>query len=183
MTMVSPKGGDAPLDPASVEASKDDKVSTDFLSKKDLWARTAPLSSVSAADFDAVFVPGGHGPMYDLAVDPTSQKLIADFASKGKVVSSVCHGPAAFINVKLPDGSHLLAGKKVTGFSDAEEKQVGLMEVVPFSLEQELKKNAAGYETAAEPWGVKVIVDGKLITGQNPASAHAVGEAILKAIS
>lgn len=162
---------------------KEDKIATDFLKQKALWTNTAPLSSVSASDFDAVFVPGGHGPMFDLAIDASSQKLIADFAAQGKVVSAVCHGPAAFVNVKLPGGKHLLAGKKVTGFSNVEEEQVGLTKAVPFSLEDELKKAAGGYEIADEPWAVKVVVDGKLITGQNPASSKAVGEAILKAIS
>jgi len=185
LTLVSPKGGDAPLDPGSVEMFKSDKLATAFLEKKALWQNTAKLSDyVGKADqFDAVFVPGGHGPMFDLAVDPESQKLIAEFASKGKVVSAVCHGPAAFVNVKLPDGKHLLEGKTVTGFTNTEEEQVGLTKAVPFSLEDELKKNSKGFETAAEPWGEKVVVDGKLITGQNPASSKAVGEAILKAIS
>jgi len=185
LTLVSPKGGDAPLDPSSIEMFKSDKVATDFLEKKALWQNTAKLSEyVGRADeFDAVFVPGGHGPMYDLAVDPTSQKLIAEFASKGKVVSALCHGPAAFVNVRLPDGKHLLEGKTVTGFTNVEEEQVGLTKVVPFLLEDEMRKTSKAFETAAEPWGEKVVVDGKLITGQNPASAKAVGEAILKAIS
>ncbi|KAB5572176.1 DJ-1/PfpI family protein [Coniochaeta sp. 2T2.1] len=186
LTLVSPKGGDAPLDPDSVEMFKSDPVASSFLaSKKSLWQNTAKLSTYlgRADEFDAVFVPGGHGPMFDLAVDPDTQKLIAEFAAKGKVVSAVCHGPAAFVNVKMEDGKHLLAGKKVTGFSNDEEEQVGLSKVVPYSLEDELRKNAAGYEKAGEPWGVKVVVDGNLISGQNPASSQAVGEAILKAIS
>lgn len=165
---------------------KSDEVATTFLEKnKALWQNTARLSDFlgKADQFDAVFVPGGHGPMFDLAVDPASQKLIAEFASKGKVVGAVCHGPAALINVRLPDGRHLLEGKRVTGFTNQEEEQVGLTSVVPFSLEDELKKNSKGFEAAAEPWGEKVVVDGKLITGQNPASSKAVGEAILKAIS
>jgi len=184
-TIVSPKGGEAPLDPSSVELFKSDEVATAFLEKnKSLWQTTAKLSDFlgKADQFDAVFVPGGHGPMYDLAVDPDSQQLIAEFAAKGKVVSAVCHGPAAFVNVRLPGGKHLLEGKKVTGFSNAEEEQVGLASVVPFLLEDALKKNSKAYEVA-EPWAEKVVVDGKLITGQNPASSKAVGEAVLKAIS
>jgi len=186
LTMVSPKGGDAPLDPNSVEMFKSDPVATSFLNNHaSLWQNTAKLSTYlgRADEFDAVFVPGGHGPMFDLAIDPDTQKLVAEFADKGKVVSAVCHGPAAFVNVKLGNGKHLLEGKKVTGFSNDEEEQVGLSQVVPYSLEDELKKNAAGYEKADEPWGVKVVVDGKLISGQNPASSKAVGEAVLKAIS
>lgn len=184
--MASPKGGEAPLDPSSVEMFKEDATATAFLSsKKALWQNTAKLAEFAgkADAFDAVFVPGGHGPMFDLAVDPTSQKVIAEFAAKGKVVSAVCHGPAALVNVRLPDGKHLLEGKAVTGFSNKEEDQVGLSGVVPFSLEDALKKEAKAYEVAPEPWGEKVVVDGKLITGQNPASSKAVGEAILKAIS
>jgi putative intracellular protease/amidase len=184
MTIASPKGGEAPLDPGSIEMFKSDDIATSFLSKEALWQSTPKLSEFvgKADDFDAVFVPGGHGPMWDLAVDPTSQKLIAEFATKGKVVSAVCHGPAALINVVLPDGKHLLEGKRVTGFSNKEEEQVGLAKVVPYSLEDELKKHAAAYEAAPEPWAPKIVVDGKLITGQNPASSKGVGEAILKAI-
>jgi putative intracellular protease/amidase len=149
-----------------------------------VWQNTGKLADyIGKADqFDAVLIPGGHGPMYDLAFDPDSQKLIAEFASKGKVVSSVCHGPAALINVKLPDGKHLLEGKTVAGFTNQEEEQAGLTKVVPFLLEDELKKHAKAYE-AAEPWAEKVVVDGKLITGQNPASAKPLAEAVLKAIS
>ncbi|KAJ9138244.1 Class I glutamine amidotransferase-like protein [Coniochaeta hoffmannii] len=186
LTIASPKGGDAPLDPSSVEMFKSDAVATKFLQeKKALWQNTRKISDFlgKSDEFDAVFVPGGHGPMFDLAVDADSQRLIAEFAGKGKVVSAVCHGPAALVNVRLSDGKHLLEGKKVTGFSNVEEEQVGLTGSVPFLLEDELRKNAASYEAAAEPWGEKVVVDGRLITGQNPASSKGVGEAILKAIS
>lgn len=121
--------------------------------------------------------------MFDLATDAASQKLIADFASKGKVVSAVCHGPAVFVNVKLADGTHLLQGKEVTGFSNVEEDQVQLTAAMPFLLETELGKASGGkYVKAAEPWGEKVVVAGNVITGQNPASAHAIGEAIVKAL-
>jgi putative intracellular protease/amidase len=169
----------------SVEMSKSDEVATTFLEQhKDLWQQTGRLSSYlgKAEDFDAIFYPGGHGPMFDLAVDADSQKLIAEFAQKGKVVSAVCHGPAAFVNVTLPGGKHLLEGKTVTGFSNVEEDQVKLSEFMPFMLEDALRKSSAKYVVADEPWGEKVVVDGKLITGQNPASSKAVGEAILKAV-
>jgi putative intracellular protease/amidase len=127
--------------------------------------------------------PGGHGPMFDLATDATSQKIIADFASKGKVVAAVCHGPAVFVNVKLPDGTPLLKDREVTGFSNAEEDQVQLSAFMPFMLETELNKVSGGkYVKAAEPWGEKVVVAGNVITGQNPASAHAIGEAVVKAL-
>src|SRR5438132_1129558 len=115
--------------------------------------------------------------MFDLAVDPISQQVIAEFAAKGKVVASVCHGPAAFVNVKMPgSGEHLLKGKKVTGFSNAEEEQMKLTQAVPFLLEDKLNEaSGGGFVKADEPWGVKVVVDGKVITGQNPASAKGTG--------
>lgn len=118
----------------------------------------------------------------DLANDVTSQKLIASFAEKGKPVASVCHGPAAFVNVKLSNGKHLLEGKEVTGFSNVEEDQVQLSSLMPFMLEDKLQEAGAKYVKAAEPWGEKTVVDGNVITGQNPASAHQIGLDILKAL-
>lgn len=143
LTLASPAGGAAPLDPSSVEAAAKDEVSQSFLSKQAaLWEGTAPLASFigRADDFDAVFYPGGHGPMFDLATDPTSQALIQEFAAKGKVVAAVCHGPAALVGVQGAGGKgeSFLKGRKVTGFSNAEEKQVGLDGAVPFSLEDRL---------------------------------------------
>ncbi|KAK4161035.1 class I glutamine amidotransferase-like protein [Cladorrhinum sp. PSN259] len=186
ITVASPKGGKAPLDPSSVDAAKEDEISVNFNKHHaSVWSNTIPLSDFlgKADDFDAIFYPGGHGPMFDLAFDETSQKLIAEFWAKGKVVAAVCHGPAAFVNVQTQDGKSLVAGKKVTGFSDAEEQQVGLDKAVPFLLETELRNKGGDYSKAGEAWGEKVVVDGKLVTGQNPASAKGVGEAILKLIS
>ena len=121
--------------------------------------------------------------VFDLATDETSRKVIAEFASKGKVVAAVCHGPAAFVNVTLPDGSHLLQGKEVTGFSNAEEDTMKLSEYMPFLLETKLNEVSGGkFVKAGEQWGEKVVVAGKVITGQNPASAHKVGEEVVKAI-
>ncbi|KAK4237345.1 class I glutamine amidotransferase-like protein [Achaetomium macrosporum] len=188
LTLASPAGGPAPLDPSSVEASANDTVSQSFLAEhKSLWESTTPLESFlgRAAEFAAVFFPGGHGPMFDLASDPTSQALIQEFASNGKVVAAVCHGPAALVGVKGPKGESFLKGKKVTGFSNAEEREVGLEQVVPFLLEDKLVEavgKGGKYEKAAEKWGEKVVVDGKLITGQNPASAKGVAEEIVKAV-
>lgn len=176
----------APLDPASVEMFKSDASSTNFLNNhKNLWESTKPLSEFASAaeTYDALFVPGGHGPMFDLANDATSQKLIADFAGRGKVVAAVCHGPAAFVNVKLADGTHLLQGREVTGFSNAEEDQMDLSKHMPFMLETKLAEVSGGkYVKAAEPWGEKVVVSGNVITGQNPASAHKIGEEVVKAL-
>lgn len=140
--------------------------------------------AAGAADaYDALFYPGGHGPMFDLAGDATSLKLAADFASRGKVVAAVCHGPAALVNVTLADGTPLLAGREVTGFSNVEEDQVQLSALMPFMLEDKLAEVSGGkYIKAAEPWGEKVVVAGNVITGQNPSSAHKIGEEIIKAI-
>ena len=124
--------------------------------------------------------------MFDLATDETSLQVIREFSEAGRVVSAVCHGPAALINAKLSDGSYLIADSPVTGFSNDEEDSVGLTPAMPFKLEDELNKSSGGrFEKAKEPWGEKVVVgrDGRLITGQNPASAGAVGEAIYQAIS
>ncbi|EHK97030.1 Class I glutamine amidotransferase-like protein [Glarea lozoyensis ATCC 20868] len=189
ITIASPKGGAAPLDPSSVEASKDDKVSTQFLKEKEsLWKNTEKLSDFlgKAKEFEAIFFVGGHGPMFDLATDETSHKLINEFYSNNKVVAAVCHGPAALTHVKIPGGGYLLDGQAVTGFSNSEEDAVGLTSAMPFKLEDKLNEATGGkYEKAAQDWGAKVVVarDGKLITGQNPASAGPVGQAILKAIS
>ncbi|KAK3329149.1 class I glutamine amidotransferase-like protein [Apodospora peruviana] len=183
----SPQGGLAPLDPKSIEMFKSDESSVNFLNNhKSLWEQTDKLSNYlgKADEFAAVFVPGGHGPMFDLAIDKTSQKVIAEFAEKGKVVSAVCHGPAALVGVELSGGEHLLKGKQVTGFSNAEEDQMKLSEAMPFMLETRLNEVSEGkFVKADEPWGVKVVVDGKVITGQNPASAKGVGEAIVKAVN
>lgn len=185
ITVCSPKGGEAPLDPSSIEAAKDD-VSVNFL-KNDtqVWKSTKKLGDFvgKAKEFDAIFYVGGHGPMFDLADDATSQKLIREFWEEDKIVSAVCHAPAVLYNVKLSDGSLLVKGKEVTGFTNAEEEQVGMTDAVPFLPEDALTKASDGhFVKAKEPWGVKVVVSGRLITGQNPASATGVGEAIAKAL-
>lgn len=187
LTFASPKGGIAPLDPSSVEAFKEDASSQAFLkAHKNLWETTRPLADFPPAkaveEFDAIFYPGGHGPMFDLATDAASQKLVAAFAEKGKPVAAVCHGPAAFVNVKLSNGKHLLEGREVTGFSNVEEDQVQLSKLMPFMLEDAIKAAGAKFVKAAEPWGEKTVVDGNVITGQNPASAHKIGQDLLKAL-
>ncbi|KAI1505180.1 DJ-1/PfpI family protein [Biscogniauxia marginata] len=184
---ASPKGGVAPLDPGSVEFSKEDAGAQAFrTSKSALWEQTQPLSAVlgRSGEFAALFYPGGHGPMFDLATNAESIALINEFVAAGKPVAAVCHGPAAFANVILPSGKHLLAGREATGFSNAEEDAVGMSKYMPFLLETKLKDAGAVFVKAPELWGEKVAVvdDGKVITGQNPGSAKAVGEAIAKAI-
>ncbi|KAL8409190.1 hypothetical protein RB594_007585 [Gaeumannomyces avenae] len=187
ITVASPAGGKAPLDPASVEMFKEDAAAQAFFKNQTkLWEQTAKLSDVApgaAQKFDALFYPGGHGPMFDLVGDATSQALIADFWAAGKPVAAVCHGPIVFVNVKLPDGTLLLKGRTATGFTNAEEEIVQLVKFMPQLLEDDMKKAGATFVKADEPWGEKVVVDGNLITGQNPASAKAVGEAIVKALA
>lgn len=153
---------------------------------KDVWADTKKIHDVlgHADDFDAVFYPGGHGPVIDLYRDADSQQLIGEFAQAGKVVSAICHGPAALLYVKNEDGTPLLKGAKVTSCTDDEERALGTDKHIPFFLETELRKVASEYDHAPELWGSCVVVDrgGKLITGENPASGAGVAEEILKQI-
>ncbi|KAH6613914.1 class I glutamine amidotransferase-like protein [Boeremia exigua] len=186
ITFASPKGGESPCDPASVEAAQDD-VSVDFFkNQKAIFQNTQKLEDFvgKANEFDAIFYVGGHGPMFDLVDSPVSQQLIREFWEAGKIVSAVCHAPAVFYNAKLSDGSLLVAGKEITAFTNAEEDIVGLTDAVPFLPETALQKSSGGhFVKAAEPFGVKVAVSGRLITGQNPPSATAIGEAIAKALN
>lgn len=184
IVVASPKGGVAPLDPTSVDMFKSDESSVNFLkNNKHVWENTKPLKDFvgRSSEFDAIFYPGGHGPMFDLVTDPDSIKLVEEFYSAGKPVAAVCHGPIVFRDAKI-NGQPLLRGKKVTGFTNVEEDQVKLSDAMPFLLEDELKRVGAHFEAAEEPWGEKIVVDGLIISGQNPASAKGVGEAIVKAI-
>lgn len=184
--VASPKGGKAPLDSGSVDP-KDD-VSQKFLKDNiGITENTEKLSSFSgkASQFAAIFYVGGHGPMFDLAHDETSHGIIREFAESGKVVSAVCHGPAALAYAKLSNGDYLIQDSEVTGFSNTEEDAVDKTKYMPFKLEDVLAKNSGGkFGKASQDWGehVKVAKGGKLITGQNPASAAGVAKAILKAI-
>lgn len=188
ITVASPNGGEAPLDPGSVEAFKEDKLSVDFLNKhKDLWQNTVKLESLlgHAKDYEGIFFVGGHGPMFDLAIDENSHKLINEFYSHNKIISAVCHGPAAIASVKLPSGEYLISGQAVTGFSNSEEEGVGKAKYMPFSLEDELNRASGGkFVKADKDFGEKVVIarGGRLITGQNPASAAGVGKAIYDAV-
>jgi putative intracellular protease/amidase len=141
-------------------------------------ANTLKLDDVNAADYDAIFYPGGHGPLWDLTNDTTSIGLIETFFSSGKPVGAVCHAPAVLLNAKTPDGAPLVKGRKVAGFTNAEEDAVGLTNVVPFLLEDELKAKGGAYESVAS-WSSFAVEDGNLITGQNPASSEAVAEKVL----
>lgn len=182
VTLASPKGGQPPLDPKSNEPDAQTKATerfkADTAAMQDL-AQTRKLSEVSIADFDAVFYPGGHGPLWDLAEDPDSISLIEQTLQANKPVALVCHAPGVLRHVKAQDGQPLVKGKTVTGFSNTEEDAVGLTNVVPFLVEDMLKEHGGQY-SKAEDWQVHVQQDGLLITGQNPASSEAIAEALLK---
>jgi putative intracellular protease/amidase len=168
-----------------VELFKNDESSVNFLKNhKSVWENTVPLKEFvgRSGEFDAIFYPGGHGPMYDLVTDQDSIKLIEEFHNAGKPVAAVCHGPIVFRDVKSKSGEPLLKGKNVTGFTNVEEDQAQMSAAMPFLLEDELKKVGAKFQAADQPWGEKVVVDGLVISGQNPSSAKGVGEAIAKAI-
>ncbi len=185
ITIASPAGGQPPVDPKS-EAPDAQTPATNRFYKDfdaiDKVATTIKLSEVNAADYDAVFYPGGHGPLWDLANDSKSIQLIETFYNTQKPVAFVCHSPAALIKAKAENGEPLVKGKKVTGFSDTEEAAVGLTNVVPFLLEDELKRLGAHYSKGAD-WGSYVQQDGLLITGQNPASSAAAAGLLLKTLN
>lgn len=185
ITIASPKGGQPPLDPKSDEPDFQTAATGRF--KEDAEAQAAlanslKLSDISADDFDAVFFPGGHGPLWDLSEDRDSIALIETMFLAGKTVAAVCHAPAVFRLTKAPDGSSLIEGKSVTGFSNSEEAAVELIEIVPFLLENELQMIGANYSKSAD-WYPYVITDGNLITGQNPASSAEVAEAVLARVA
>jgi putative intracellular protease/amidase len=138
------------------------------------------LKDVNPADYDAVFIPGGHGPMEDLAVDESFGRQLGEFVAAGKIVAAVCHGPAGLLPARRADGGWLFEGYRLTGFSNAEETQVGFAAKAPWLLEDELTKRGGNYE-ATDPWAAKVVVDRQLYTGQNPASSEALARAILGA--
>lgn len=182
ITLASPRGGQPPLDPKSDEPDFQTEATGRF--KQDSEARgalakTVKLSEVSAADYDAVFYPGGHGPLWDLAEDADSIGLIEAMYGAGKPVAAVCHAPAVLRHARAADGTPLVKGKSVTGFSNAEEEAVQLAGIVPFLLEDELKVKGANY-SRAEDWHPYVVTDGQLITGQNPASSEPVAKALLE---
>ena len=184
ITVATPKGGKAPIDPSS--DTEDNQTEDTKRFKKDKAAqevieKTKKLSEINSEDFDAVFYPGGHGPLWDLAGDKTSIALIESFNKQEKPIAFVCHAPAALKDVKNTDGEPLVKGKKVTGFTNSEEEAVQLTDVVPFLVEDILKKNGGIY-SKADDWKVHVLVDGNLITGQNPASSNKVADKLCEAL-
>jgi putative intracellular protease/amidase len=181
VVLASPKGGQPPLDPKSNEPSFQTELTHRFeadASAQAQLASTVRLDSVSQADFDTVFYPGGHGPLWDLAEDRDSIALIESFIAAGKPVALVCHAPGVLRHVKAADGQPLVAGKKVTGFTNTEEEAVGLTKVVPFLVEDELIAKGGVYSKGPD-WGSYVVTDGLLITGQNPASSAEAAKVLL----
>ena len=181
ITLASPKGGQPPIDPKS-DAPENQTEST-IRFKKDnillgLMANTLKLDEVDSQNFDAIFYPGGHGPLWDLTTDEDSISLIEEFWDAKKPVATVCHAPSVLLNVKDEDGEFLIKGKKVTGFSNTEEQAVKLDKIVPFLLEDELKIKGGIY-SKKEDWTSYVVTDGLLITGQNPQSSEAVAKELL----
>jgi putative intracellular protease/amidase len=185
IVLASPKGGRPPLDPKSNEPSFQTEATHRFEADADAnaqLANTVRLDSVSQADFDTLFYPGGHGPLWDLAEDAASVALIQAFVEAGKPVALVCHAPGVLRHVKAADGQPLVAGKQVTGFTNTEEAGVGLTEVVPFLVEDELKAKGGVYSQGPD-WGSYVVTDGLLITGQNPASSAEAAAVLIKQLA
>ncbi|MDM9618204.1 type 1 glutamine amidotransferase domain-containing protein [Kosakonia cowanii] len=182
VVLASPAGGQPPLDPTSdapdAQTQDTERFRNDEKAQQAL-ANTLPLSSINISDYDAVFFPGGHGPLWDLAEHPASIDLIEKYWAEGKPVAAVCHAPGVLRHAKKPDGTPLVQGKRVTGFTNSEEEAVGLTKVVPFLVEDSLKQ-AGGQFERTDDWGVYVVTDGHLVTGQNPASSAATAEVLLK---
>lgn len=185
VALASPAGGQPPVDPKS----ELEGFQTAFTKRYDddtgvqgLMANTAKLTEVNAADYDGVFYPGGHGPLWDLTDDANSIALIEDFLAANKPVAAVCHATAALLNVKDANGDYAVKGKVVTGFSNNEEEAVQLTDIVPFLLEDELVKRGGDYQKVAD-WNAFAVQDGLLISGQNPASSELTAEKLLAALA
>ncbi|KAF5319416.1 hypothetical protein D9619_008636 [Psilocybe cf. subviscida] len=182
---AAPKGPNPPVDEGSVKDYAKDESSMKFWNDpvvKDKLANAKKLSEVDVADYEAVFYVGGHGPMMDLAFDEDNAKVASTFWQEGKIVSAVCHGPAGLVKAVDSEGKAIFAGRTVSAFSNKEEKLFGTVDAVPFSLEDKIVSLGATFVEPDAPYGVKLVVDGKLITGANPASGAAVGKAILEAL-
>jgi len=182
IVLASPKGGQPPLDPKSDDPDAQTDATRRFRQDAEAQRRlahTRRLAEEQATDYDAVFYPGGHGPLWDLAEDPKSVALIETMLAAGKPVAAVCHAPGVLRHAKTADGKPLVQGRRLTGFSNAEEAAVQLTEVVPFLVEDELKKLGGQYSSGPD-WEPHVVGDGLLITGQNPASSVGVAQMLLE---
>lgn len=189
MDIASPSGGKVPIDPESLMINQmatafglEGAVSKHYGDRAYMnrLDDTMKVSDAKVTDYAAIYLAGGHGAMFDFAESHDLAKLVADFYEANKIVSAVCHGPSGLLNVRLSGGDFLIAGKKLTGFSWSEEEGVKRDEAVPFSLEERLRSVGADYSKALIPFTSHVVEDGRLITGQNPGSAHAVGEAVIR---
>jgi putative intracellular protease/amidase len=185
ITLASPKGGQPPLDPKSDEPDFQTDATERFRLDKEsqqLLASTQRLDSLNPSDYDGIFYPGGHGPLWDLAEDEHSISLIESFFRDGKPMALVCHAPGVLRHTKGAENTPLVKGKRVTGFSNSEEDAVELTEVVPFLVEDMLKSNEGLYNKGAD-WESHVEIDGNLVTGQNPASSEAAADAMVKLLN
>lgn len=185
LTLASPLGGQPPLDPKSDDAASQTAATRRFKADsaaQSALAGTVQLSTLKATHFDAVFYPGGHGPLWDLAEDAASIALIEAMIAAGKPVAAVCHAPGVLRHTRASNGEALVHGKNVTGFTNTEEDAAGLSKVVPFLVEDMLKENGGLYSKAAD-WQAHVVVDGLLITGQNPASSEPAAKALLASLA
>ena len=184
ITIASPKGGQPPIDPSSDTPENQTPAVIRFKADNNLQkilSETNVLSTIEGDEYDGIFYPGGHGPLWDLTNDVDSINLIEHFWNSKKPIAAVCHAPSVLLNVKDEEGTYLVKGKKITGFTNTEEAAVGLTEVVPFLLENELK-NKGGIYSKKEDWASYVVKDGKLITGQNPASSEDAAKELLRAL-
>lgn len=185
VSLASPKGGKPPIDPTSMLPDNMTEAAHKFLSDQqavDLLNETVELEEIKANEYDAVFYPGGHGPLWDLAQSQTSQTLINDFHEQNKPIAAVCHGLAALLHVKNSSGTYLISGSEITGFTDQEEEQAGATLYVPFSVEQKAIEYGAFFKKA-DNWASFALVDGQLITGQNPQSSQATADILVEKLT
>lgn len=180
VTVASPKGGAVPLDP---KTEPNEKQRKEWAPALQALSRSVTLDSVTDQTFDGVFIPGGHGPMVDLAHDSTLHALVTRHDAAGKVIAAVCHGPAALVHAQRANGEPFLKGRRVTGFTNTEERLAGLKDVVPFLLEDAMKESGADFHSALLPMLSHVEIDGNLLTGQNPHSSAALAERLVDALA
>jgi putative intracellular protease/amidase len=180
VVVASPKGGAVPLDEKSAPSDRERK---EWAPALEALRNSVTLASVRDEAFDAIFIPGGHGPLVDLAQDTTLQALLARHDAAGKLIAAVCHGPAAFVHARRADGTPFLAGRRATGFTDIEERLAGLHDQVPFLLEDAMKASGADFRSALLPMLSHVEHDGNLLTGQNPRSSEAIAKALVRALA
>lgn len=179
ITVASPRGGQVPIDPRS---EPEDRDTPDVQAALRALSDTARLNAVASQPYDAVFFPGGHGTMYDLPDNPEVSRLVGRLIDENKIVASVCHGPACFVGAQRKDGTSVVKGKRITAFTNAEESAVELDQVMPFLLESRLRDLGARFE-AADNWADHVVVDGHLITGQNPQSSGSAAQQVIRLLS